>query len=69
MSEDLVKRRILIGQTADEAQRLLGRPDTTYPQALSYNIDMGLPFKDPSHNGLQVHLDEERKVREVRIVD
>src|SRR5262245_9709280 len=45
MCEDLVGRRILIGQTEDEAQRLLGRPDTVYPRALSYNIDMGLPFK------------------------
>lgn len=69
MCEDLVQRKILIGQSADEAQRLLGPPDNEYPGALSYKIDLGWPFKDPKHYGLQVHLDENRNVREVRIVD
>jgi len=69
MSEDLVKRKILLGQTADEAKRLLGRPDKDYVSALSYRIDLGWPLKDPIHYGLQVHLDENRKVREVKIVD
>ena len=69
MSEDLVRRKILIGQTADEAQRLLGPPDTDYGSALSYKIDLGWLFKDPTHYGLQVHLDGNRNVREVRIVD
>jgi hypothetical protein len=69
MCEDLVKRKILIGQTADEAQRLLGQPDKDYVSVLSYKIDLGWPFKDPKHYGLHVHLDENRIVCEVRIVD
>ncbi len=48
MCDDLVKRKILIGQTADEAQRLLGQPDKAYATALSYKIDLGWLFKDPS---------------------
>ncbi len=69
MCADLVRRKILVGQTADEAQRLLGQPDKDYGSALSYNIDLGWPLKDPKHYGLQVHLDGNRKVREVKIVD
>lgn len=69
MSDDLVKRKILIGQTSDEAQRLLGPPDTAYPTALSYQIDLGWILKDPKHYGLLVHLDENRIIREVKIVD
>ena len=70
MSEDLIKSRVLIGHAADEALRLLGQPDTTYSTALIYRIDMGMPFKDdPKHTALQVHLDEKRTVREVKIVD
>ena len=69
MCEDLVKRKILIGQTADEAQRLLGQADKAYDTALSYKIDLGWLFKDPKHYGLLVYLDEKRTVREVRIVD
>ena len=69
MCDDLVKRKILIGQTADEAQRLLGQPDKAYATALSYKIDLGWLFKDPKHYGLLVYLDEKRIVREVKIVD
>jgi hypothetical protein len=69
MSEDLVNRKILIGQTIDEAQRLLGQPDKDYTVVLSYNVDFGWPFKNPEHCGLQLHLDENRRVREVKIVD
>lgn len=69
MAENLVKSQILIGKTADETQRLLGTADIDYGKALQYQIDMGLPFKDPKHYGLQVHLDVNRIVREVRIVD
>jgi hypothetical protein len=70
MCEDLIKSRVLIGQAADEALRVLGQPDTVYPTALIYRIDMGMPFKDdPKHTALQVHLDEKRTVREVKIVD
>ena len=69
MCDDLVKRKILIGQTADEAQRLLGQPDKVYPTALSYKIDLGWLFKDPEHYGLLVYLDENRMVREAKIVD
>lgn len=69
MSEDLVKRKILVGKTSDEVQRLLGEPEKDYGSVLSYRIDMGWPFKDSKHYGLHVHLDENRNVREVRIVD
>jgi len=63
------KRKILIGQTADEAQRLLGQPDKTYAGALSHKINLGWFLKDPKHYGLLVYLDERRIVREVKIVD
>jgi hypothetical protein len=69
MSEDLVKRKLLVGQTATEARALLGPPDTDFGSVLAYKIDFGWPFKDPVPNGLQVHLDENRRVREVRITD
>ena len=69
MSEDLIDRRLLIGQPASEAKRLLGEPDKTYASVLSYSIDMGWPFKDPKSYGLQVHLDQNSNVREVKIVD
>ena len=69
MCEDLVRRKILIGQTAEEAQRLLGQPDKVYLTALSYKIDLGWLFKNPEHYGLLVYLDESRKVCEVKIVD
>jgi hypothetical protein len=69
MCEDLVRSKILVGQTVAEAQRLLGPPDIVYPTALQYKIYLGWPLKDPLHYGLQVHLDENRKVLEVKIVD
>ncbi len=69
MSDHLVKSRILLGQTVDEAKRLLGQHDKDYATALEYRIDLGWPLKEPIHYGLQVHLDENRKVREVKIVD
>ena len=69
MCEDLVKSKILIGQTVTEAQRLLGPPDFTYPTAFQYKIDLGWPLKDPVHYGLQLHFDANRRVREVKIVD
>jgi hypothetical protein len=69
MCEDLVRRKILNGQTDAEAQRLLGPPDQAYARTLSYKIDLGWPLKDPKHYGLHVHLDDNRNVREVKIVD
>jgi hypothetical protein len=69
MAEDIIKRKVLIGQPADGLQRLLGPPDKVYASALVYNMDLGWPFKDPSHYGLVVHLDADRKVRETRIMD
>jgi hypothetical protein len=48
---------------------LLGPPDTDFGSVLAYKIDFGWLFKDPVQNGLQVHLDENRQVREVRITD
>ncbi|MBI1761044.1 MAG: hypothetical protein HYR56_06360 [Acidobacteria bacterium] len=69
MCEDLVQRKLLLGQPVAEAHRLLGPPNKDYGSVLSYNIDLGWPFKDPIHYGLQVRLDQDRKVREVKIVD
>jgi hypothetical protein len=69
MSENLVKGKTLIGKSNDETRRLLGEPEKDWGRVIQYNIDMGLPLKDPKHTGLQVHLDENHYVREVRIVD
>ena len=69
MAEDLVHNKVLIGKTVDEVRRVLGPADLTYPTALQYKIDLGWLFKDPKHYGLQVHLDDHRLVREVKIVD
>ncbi|MCM3901838.1 MAG: hypothetical protein ND866_09045 [Pyrinomonadaceae bacterium] len=69
MAEDLIKRKVLVGRPADDAQRLLGRPDKDYTSALVYKIDMGMPFKDPSRYAFVVHLDADRNVREVQITD
>ena len=69
MAENLVKSKILIGESVEKAKRLLGEPDRSYPTALSYQLDLGWPFKDPRHYGLLVHLDQHHNVREVRIVD
>lgn len=69
MAESLVTSRGLIGKSAEEAQRLLGEADIDYGKALSYKIDLGWLFKDPKSYGLLVHLDANRNVTEVRIVD
>ena len=69
MADDLVRRKTLVGETIGEVQRVLGPPDQNYVAALRYQIDLGWAFKDPKHYGLIVDLDENRKVREVRIVD
>ena len=69
MSQDLVDRKTLIGKTVEEARQVLGAPEKTYPTALQYQIDLGWAFKDPSTYGLQVHFNEKRLVREVKIVD
>ena len=69
MAESLVQSRMLIGKNADEAQRVLGKADVDYGNVLSYKINLGWLFKDPKHYGLQVHLDANREVTEVKIVD
>ncbi len=69
MAEDIIKRKVLVGQPADDVQRLLGRPEKEYAGALVYKIDMGMPFKDSSRYALVIHLDANRNVREVRITD
>jgi hypothetical protein len=68
MTESLVKSKALIGKSADEVQQMLGKADTNYGQALSYNIDMGVPFRT-KHEGLLVYVDGNRRVTEVKIVD
>ena len=69
MSQDLVDRSILLGKSVEEAKAVLGQPDFTYPSALQYKIDLGWAFKASYRYGLQIHLDEKRLVREVKIVD
>jgi hypothetical protein len=69
MSQDLVNRKVLLGKSVDEVKAVLGQPDFTYPSALQYKIDLGWAFKASYRYGLQVHLDEKRFVREVKIVD
>ena len=69
MSESLVSGKTLIGQSAEEIQRQLGVPEKDWGSVWQYQINMGLPFKDPQSYGLQVHLDGERKVSRVKIVD
>ncbi len=69
MSEDLVNSKVLLGRSLAEARRLLGAPETDWGRVVQYQIDLGWAFKDPKHYGLQLHLDEEGNVREVRIVD
>jgi hypothetical protein len=69
MSQDLVDGKTLLGKSVDEAKAVLGQPDFTYPSALQYKIDLGWAFKESYRYGLQVHLDEKRFVREVKIVD
>ena len=69
MSQDLVDRKILVGQTLEEAKSVLGLPEKDWGTVLQYQIDLGWAFKDPSHYGLQVHLDQNQNVREVKIVD
>ena len=69
MADDLVKRKVLVGRPVDDVQRLLGRPDKDYGSALEYKIDLGWPFKDPSHCAFIVHLDANRNVREAQITD
>ena len=69
MAESLVKGQMLVGKTVDDVQRILGQADIDYGKALQYNIDLGWLFKDPKHYGLQVHLDGNRTVTLVKIVD
>lgn len=69
MAEDLVDREILLGRSAGTVEQLLGPADKDYAGALVYKIDLGWPFKDPSHYALNVYLDADRKVREAQIVD
>lgn len=69
MAEDLANSKVLIGQTADEVRRVLGAPDTEYPTAYSYQIDLGWLFKNPKHYGVLVYFDASRRVREVKMVD
>ena len=69
MAEDLVASGVLVGHPVREVQELLGRPDKDWGKVLQYQIDLGWPMKKPTTYGLQVHLDEDRNVRFVKIVD
>ena len=69
MSQDLVDTKLLVGRTIEQAKEILGEPEKDWGSVIQYDIDLGWPLKDPKHYGLQVHLDENRTVREVRIVD
>lgn len=69
MAESLVKSGMLVGKSVDEAERLLGKPDFDYGKVIQYKIDLGWLFKSPEHYGLQLHLDNQRSVTLVKIVD
>lgn len=69
MVEDLVGSKMLVGRSGDEVQRSLGRPENEHPGALVYQINMGMPFKDPSRYAFILHLDADRKVRKAQIAD
>ena len=69
MSQDLVDSKVLIGKTIEDAKLALGEPQKDWKRVIQYNIDLGWPLKDPKHYGLQVHLDANQNVSEVRIVD
>ena len=69
MSQHLVDSKLLVGRTAAEAKQMLGEPQKDWGRVIQYHIDLGWPLKDPQHYGLQVHLDTNHTVREVKIVD
>jgi len=69
MSEDLVERKILVGSSFEQAKQLLGEPQQDWGRVIQYHIDLGWPLKDPQSYGLQVHFENDRTVREVKIVD
>lgn len=69
MSQNLVDSKVLVGRSLDHAKQILGQPEKDWGRVIQYQIDLGWPLKDPQHYGLQVHLDENRNVLEVRIVD
>ena len=69
MSQDLVDSKVLVGKTIEQAKQALGEPQKDWGRVIQYSINLGWPLKDPKHYGLQVQLDENRTVREVRIVD
>ncbi len=68
MAEDIIKRKVLVGRPAGDAQRILGRSEKEYASALVYKIDMGMPFKDPAamHS---LYTFTRTAVREVQITD
>lgn len=62
MAEDLVAQKVLIGLSAEDVERQLGHPKKNYGKVIEYHVDLGWPFKNPIHYGLQVHFDADRKV-------
>ena len=69
MSQDLVDRKLLVGKSIEQAKQVLGGPQKDWGRVVQYDIDLGWLFKDPKTYGLQVHFDNDRTVREVKIVD
>ena len=69
MSQHLVDSKLLVGRSLDEAKQMLGEPQKDWGRVLQYHIDLGWPLKDPQHYGLQLHLNANRTVHEVKIVD
>ena len=69
MSQHLVDSKLLIGRSLAEAKQTLGEPEKDWGRVIQYHIDLGWPLKDPQHYELQVHLDSDRTVTQVKIVD
>jgi hypothetical protein len=69
MSQSLVNSQTLVGKNAEEVKGLLGSPEKDWGKVWQYQIDLGMPFKDSQNYGLQVHLNEDRRVQLVKIVD
>ena len=69
MSQDLVDSEVLVGLCEKQVVEMLGRPEKNWGSVHQYQINLGWIFKKPETYGLQVHYDQDRKVRRVKIVD
>ncbi len=69
MAEDLIAGGSLVGKNIGQVRSTLGTPERNWGTVYQYQIDLGWPMKKPDTYGLQVHFDQEGKVKLVKIVD